>query len=210
MNCFKKGFEQKLKKLLLLLLLAAAAAAAAACDDDAAAFAWPPPPLFCRVPISTFFSPLQQPLPPMSNTMSTPNPPPPPTLFKIKLHLGDLTAATLLPLSELSIETVLQIAQLEFPAQFAAAAASSDVISLFSFGTTGARFTEIASTQLLRSLFLKASTTRVYLFASGRVYGPPPLPPQQEFRAKKNRVGRGGGEDTVRLKLVKGDDVRCV
>ncbi len=58
-----------------------------------------------------------------------------PPLLKLKIHLGDLTAATLLPLAEMTIESVLEIAALEFPAQFSAAAASSDTLSLFSFGT---------------------------------------------------------------------------
>lgn len=39
--------------------------------------------------------------------------------------------------------------------------------------------------------------------------GPPPLPPASHFGAKKLQRGRGG-EGTVRLKLVKEDDVRCV
>ena len=37
----------------------------------------------------------------------------------------------------------------------------------------------------------------------------PPLPQQTLPQRKKAERG-GGGEDTVRLKLVKGDDVRCV
>ena len=57
-----------------------------------------------------------------------------PPLLKLKIHHGDRTAVTLLPLPEMTIESVLEIAQLEFPAQFSAAAASSDVLALFSFG----------------------------------------------------------------------------
>jgi hypothetical protein len=55
-------------------------------------------------------------------------------LLKLKIHHHDHMAVTLLPLSEMTIESVLEIAALEFPAQFSAAAASSDVLSLFSFG----------------------------------------------------------------------------
>jgi hypothetical protein len=95
----------------------------------------------------------------------------PPSLLKLKIHHGDLTAVSLLPLSDMTIEAVLEIAALEFPAQFAAAAASSDVLSLYSFGTSGARFSEICSTALLRALFLKQESARVYVLL------PPPPPP---------------------------------
>ena len=77
---------------------------------------------------------------------------------------------SLLPLSDMTIEAVLEIAALEFPAQFAAADASSDVLSLYSFGTSGARFSEICSTALLRALFLKQESARVYVLLL-------PLPP---------------------------------
>jgi hypothetical protein len=97
----------------------------------------------------------------------------PPSLLKLKIHHGDLTAVSLLPLSDMTIEAVLEIAALEFPAQFAAAAASSDVLSLYSFGTSGARFSEICSTALLRALFLKQESARVYVLLLPL---PPPLP----------------------------------
>jgi hypothetical protein len=86
-----------------------------------------------------------------------------PKLLKLKIHHGDRTAVTLLPLSDMTIESVLEIAALEFPAQFSAAAASSDELALFSFGSSGARFTEISTTPLLRSLFLKQDSARVYV-----------------------------------------------
>jgi hypothetical protein len=85
------------------------------------------------------------------------------TLLKLKIHLGDSIAVTLLPLADMTIESVLEIAALEFPVQFSAAAASSDVPSLFSFGSSGARFAEISSTPLLRSLFQKQTSARVYV-----------------------------------------------
>ncbi len=103
-----------------------------------------------------------QPLLP-SPTMSSP-----PSLLKLKIHHGDSTAVSLLPLSDMTIEAALEIAALEFPAQFSAAAASSDVLALYSFGTSGARFSEISSTPLLRALFLKQESARVYVL-------PPPL-----------------------------------
>jgi hypothetical protein len=129
-------------------------------------------------------------------------------LLKLKIHLGDLTAVTLLPLSEMTIESVLEIAALEFPDQFSAAASSSEVLSLFSFGSSGQRFSEISTTPLLRSLFHNSESARVYLFAPNRLHAPPPLPPQNKFVSKKAR--ESWDEDTVRLKLVKGEDLRCV
>jgi hypothetical protein len=87
----------------------------------------------------------------------------PPKLLKLKIHHGDATTVTLLPLADMTIESVLEIAALEFPAQFSAAAASADVLSLFSFGSSGARFTEISTTPLLHSLFLKQESARVYV-----------------------------------------------
>jgi hypothetical protein len=87
----------------------------------------------------------------------------PPPLLKLKIHHGDSTAVSLLPLSDMTIEAALEIAALEFPAQFSAAAASSDVLALYSFGTSGARFSEISSTPLLRALFLKQESARVYV-----------------------------------------------
>jgi hypothetical protein len=84
-------------------------------------------------------------------------------LLKLKIHHGDSIAVTLLPLADMTIETVLEIAALEFPVQFSAAAASSDVLSLFSFGSSGARFAEISSTPLLRSLYQKQTSARVYV-----------------------------------------------
>ena len=101
----------------------------------------------------------------------------PPSLLKLKIHHGDLTAVSLLPLSDMTIEAVLEIAALEFPAQFAAAAASSDVLSLYSFGTSGARFSEICSTALLRALFLKQESARVYVLLLLLLLPPPPPPP---------------------------------
>jgi hypothetical protein len=86
-----------------------------------------------------------------------------PKLLKLKIHHGDATAVTLLPLADMTIESVLEIAALEFPAPFSAAAASSDMLSLFSFGSSGDRFTEITSTALLHSLFLKLDSARVYV-----------------------------------------------